>query len=193
MNSRERVLGAFNRTGYDRIPVKHEGTPEINQMIMDHYGLNNMEQLLRVVGDDFRYVEPLYIGPELRKFDDGSIEGDWGERYKYAVFEGGKYLESSYLPFANVQTLDELNRSHFPVAAWFDYSTIRRQCEQLTEAGYAVCCGTAGDMDFINGIARARGTEQVLIDLITDDPVYLEIMDARFRFYLNRETGIYGQ
>ena len=38
MNSRERVLGAFNRTGYDRIPVKHEGTPEINQMIMDHYG-----------------------------------------------------------------------------------------------------------------------------------------------------------
>ena len=56
MNSRERVLGAFNRTGYDRIPVKHEGTPEINQMIMDHYGLSNMEQVLRVVGDDFRYV-----------------------------------------------------------------------------------------------------------------------------------------
>ena len=38
-------------------------------------------------------------------------------------------------------------------------------------------------MDFINGIARARGTEKVLIDLITDDPVYLEIMEARFRFY----------
>ena len=44
MNSRERVLGAFNRTGYDRIPVKHEGTPEINQMIMDHFGLKNMEK-----------------------------------------------------------------------------------------------------------------------------------------------------
>ncbi len=38
-------------------------------------------------------------------------------------------------------------------------------------------------MDFINSIARARGTEQVLVDLITDDPVYLEIMDARFKFY----------
>ena len=68
MNSRERVLGAFNRTGYDRLPVKHEGTPEINQMIMDYFGLKNIEQLLRVVGDDFRYVEPLYIGPDLRKF-----------------------------------------------------------------------------------------------------------------------------
>jgi len=30
MNSRERVMGAANRTGYDRIPIKHEGTPEVN-------------------------------------------------------------------------------------------------------------------------------------------------------------------
>lgn len=27
MNSRQRVLGALERTGYDRIPIKHEGTP----------------------------------------------------------------------------------------------------------------------------------------------------------------------
>lgn len=183
MTSRERVMGAFNRTGYDRIPVKHEGTPEINKMVMDHYGLKNMEQLLRVVGDDFRYVEPIYTGPELRSFADGSVEGYWGERYKYASFEGGKYLEASYLPFANIDSLDKLDRSHFPHGGWFDYSTIRQQCEKIRDQGFAVCFGTAGDMDFINGIARARGTEQVLIDLITDDPVYLEIMDARFRFY----------
>jgi uroporphyrinogen decarboxylase len=183
MTSRERVLGAFNRTGYDRIPVKHEGTPEINRMIIDHFGLKNMEQLLRVVGDDFRYVEPIYTGPELRSFPDGSVEGYWGERYKYAEFEGGKYLEASYLPFANVYKTEDLDRSHFPSADWFDYSTIRQQCEKIRDQGFAVCFGTAGDMDFINSIARARGTEQVLIDLITDDSVYLEIMDARFSFY----------
>ena len=38
-------------------------------------------------------------------------------------------------------------------------------------------------MDFINSIARARGMEQVLMDLIDDNPVYLEIMEARFKFY----------
>ena len=38
-------------------------------------------------------------------------------------------------------------------------------------------------MDFINGIARARGMEQVLMDLIDDNPVYLEIMQARFEFF----------
>jgi uroporphyrinogen decarboxylase len=40
-------------------------------------------------------------------------------------------------------------------------------------------------MDFINSIARARGFEQVLMDLIDDNEVYLEIMEARFRFYFN--------
>ena len=190
MNPRERVLNAFNRTGYDRIPVKHEGTPEINQMIMDHFGLNNFEQLLRVVGDDFRYVDPVYIGPELRKFEDGSVEGYWGERYKYAEFEGGKYLEASYLPFAKIDSVSDLDRSHFPVADWFDYSTIKQQCRKIAEQNYAICFGTAGDMDFINSIARARGTEQVLIDLITDDPVYLEIMEARFRFYYDMHERV---
>ncbi len=183
MTSRERVLSAFERNGYDRIPVKHEGTPEINQMIMDHYGLSNMEQLLRVVGDDFRYAEPEYIGPELRTFPDESVEGYWGERYKYAEFKGGKYLEANYLPFADVHSPGDLDRSHFPIADWFDYSTIKEQCRQIMDNGFAVAVGTAGDMDFINGIGRSRGPEQVLIDLITEDKVYLEIMEARFKFY----------
>jgi len=176
-------MGATNRTGYDRIPVKHEGTPEIDQMLMDYFGLDNHEQLLRVLGSDFRYVEPTYTGPELRTFPDGSIEGYFGERYKYAQFDGGKYLESSYLPYADVQTLEELDRSHFPSADWFDYSTIRKQCEQFAKQDMAICCGTAGDMDFINSIARCRGTEQVLVDLIEDNEVYLAIMDARFEFF----------
>ena len=157
MNSRERVLNAYERKGGDRIPIKHEGTPEVNQQIKDHFGLKNDEQMLCVLGDDFRYVEPQYIGPELRTFPDGSVEGYWGERYKYAEFDGGKYLEACYLPYAGVMTLDALDRSHFPSADWFDYSTIREQAQAIRDRGLVVCCGTAGDMDFINSISRARG------------------------------------
>ena len=129
-------------------------------------------------------MEPIYCGPELRTFPDGSIEGYFGERYKYAQFENGKYLEACYLPFAGVHDLKNLDRSHFPTADWFDYSTIKSQAKAIRDEGFAVCCGTAGDLDFINSIARARGMEQVLIDLIENSPVYLEIMEARFRFYL---------
>lgn len=190
MTSRQRVLGALNRTGYDRIPIKHEGTPEINQMLMEHFGLTNMEQLLRVVGDDFRSTQPVYIGPELKTFPDGSVEGYWGERYKYQQFEGGKYLEASYCPFAGIERLEDLDRSHFPSADWFDYSTIKQQCEQIRKE-HAVIYGTPGDLDFINGISRARGMEEVLMDLATDNPVYLEIMQARFEFYYQiHERGL---
>lgn len=189
MTSRERVVSAYERRGYDRIPVKHEATPEVNRMIMQHFGLNNMEQVLRVVGDDFRYVEPMYVGPELRTFPDGSIEGYFGERYRYAQFEGGRYLEACYLPYAGIETLDKLDRSHFPSADWFDYSTIRQQCEALKDR-YAICFGTAGDMDFINSIGRARGMEEVLTDLLEDNEVFLEIMDARFSFYFEQHRRV---
>ena len=182
MTSRERVLSALDRTGYDRIPVKTGGTPEVNQILMDHFGLTNQEQLLRVLGDDFRYVNPIYRGPELRTFDDGSVEGYWGERYKNEAYEGGAYLEASYLPYAGIEELKDLDLSHFPSADMFDYSTIEQQCEAIG-GRYAICFGTAGDMDFINCIARCRGMEQVLMDLATGNEVFLAIMDARFGFY----------
>ena len=35
MTSRERVINSCQRKGYDRIPVKHEGTPEVNQVIKE--------------------------------------------------------------------------------------------------------------------------------------------------------------
>ncbi len=183
MTSRERVIGACLLKGYDRIPVKHEGTPEINQLIKNYFGLANDEQMLSVLGDDFRYVEPVYVGPPLRTFPNGSMEGYFGERYQYKEFEGGKYLQSVYRPYEGIDDPRDLYGYRFPRADWFDYSTIYQQAENLRNAGFSVCCGTAGDMDFINGVSRARGMEQVLMDLMDDNPVFLAIMQARFRFY----------
>ena len=190
MTSRQRVLNACNRKGYDRIPIKHEGTPEINQIIKDHFGLKNDEQMLIVLGDDFRYVEPEYIGPELKTFPDGSIEGYFGERYKYIQFEGGRYPEPVYQPFAGITELKDLDRSHFPQADWFDYSNVLNSVKSIRDKGFAVCIGTAGDMDFINGISRARGMEEVLMDLVDNNPAFLDIMDARFNFYYETQENI---
>jgi hypothetical protein len=189
MTSRERVLSSLARKSYDRIPVKHEGTPEINQQLMDYFGLSNQEQLKRVIGDDFRYVEPSYVGRELAKYPDGGMEGFWGEIYKPQRYDGGEYMEAMHLPFAGVENVAALDRDRFPTADWFDYSTIKEQAERIGQE-YAVCYGSAGDLDFMNGIARCRGTEQVLLDLAMDDPVYLELMEARFEFYYNTHERV---
>ena len=182
MTSRQRVLSALARTGYDRIPVKHYGEPEINALLRRHFGLADDEQLRQVLGDDFRYVAPVYRGPELRKFPDGTIEGYWGERYMFAAFDGGEYRESAYRPFEHVRTLAELDRAHFPTADWFDFSTLKAQCEAFG-GQYAIIFGSPGDGDFMNSIAKVRGVEQVLRDLAREDPVYLALMQARFEFY----------
>lgn len=184
MTSRERVISTCQRKGYDRIPIKHEGTPEINQLIKDYFGLKNDEQMLLVLGDDFRFIAPSYIGPELKKFPDGSVEGYFGERYKYVQFKGGRYLEAVYKPFKEIMDLKDLDRSHFPNADWFDYSTIYAQAKTLRDKGFAVCSGESGggDMNFINGISHVRSLEQILIDMVDDNPIFLEIMEARFKF-----------
>lgn len=190
MTSKERVCASLNREEFDRLPVKHEGTPEINKMLREHFGLINDEQLRVMLGDDLRYIGPRYCGPELKIFPDGSKEGYWGERYASVKYAGGEYTESCYLPYEDIETLDELDRSHFPSADWFDYTSIKSECEELCNRGLAICIGSAGDMNFINGTARTRGVEQVLIDLGTDNEVYLEMMEHRFKFYMEMHERI---
>jgi len=44
--------------------------------------------------------------------------------------------------------------------------------------------GGAGIPDFMNGIARCRGVEQVLLDVGSRDPVYLKLIEKRHEYFL---------
>ena len=48
-------------------------------------------------------------------------------------------------------------------------------------------------MDFINSIGRARGMERVFIDLAEGNEVFLNIMDARFKFYYDVQERILNE
>lgn len=194
MNSKERFYATLEYRTPDRHATKHYGTPEINQALMEYFGISSYEQLLLQVGDDFRQVEPRYIGPELRTFPDGSWEGLWGERYTNWSFGGGTYPEAVYLPFADITDPDDLpkessfdplpggsHKGRFPSADWYDYSQIKSDVQKL--GSFVVCTGNAGVPDFMNGIARCRGVEQVLLDVAEENPVYLALMEQRFNFH----------
>ena len=183
MNARERTLSALARHGWDRIPVHHEGTPEVNAMLRQHFGVSDDLALIAILGDDWRYVRPVFVGPTRRTLPDGSIEGLWGERYADIPYGDGlgTYPEAVYRPFESIEDPAELKDYPFPTAHWFDYSSIAQQCEQVND--YAVFVGGAGDLDFMNGIARCRGVERVLFDVATEDPVYKLLIEKRFRFF----------
>jgi len=183
MSSRERVIGALERRGYDRIPVFYQGTPEITQILCTHLGVADLDALRDALGQDLRYIAPSYVGPQLRTFPDGSREGLWGERYADMPYGDGlgTYPEAVHLPFAEVEDPAELDAFRFPSADWYDYQGIREACQRARD--HAVVYGGPGHLDLINGIARCRGVEQVLIDVATEDPVYLRLVEERYRFF----------
>ncbi len=181
MNARERFFATLDYRTPDRPPTRHYGTPEVNQALLEHFGLHTHEELLQKVGDDFRGVEPLYVGPELRRFDDGSWEGLWGERYNNWSFGGGTYPEAVYLPYAEISDPAQLAGLRKPSPDWYDYSQIPAAIEKL--AGFVICTGGAGMPDFMNGIARCRGVERVMLDVGEFNPVYLRLVEERFDFF----------
>jgi uroporphyrinogen decarboxylase len=181
MNHKERVISALQRNGYDRIPIKHHGTPEVDAMLMDYFEVTDNLGLITALGDDFRVIDAPWIGPPLEQHPDGSWDGWWGERYANISFGYGTYPEAVYLPFADVNEVADLSKFRMPSADDFDYSTIKKQCAQWSD--YATVFGNAGFLDFINSIARCRGVEKVLFDIADRNPVYLALLEQRFTLF----------
>ena len=70
MNARERVLAAINREPVDRIPTDIWATPEVWQMLKDHFGPEpDVLEALHI--DGFAGVGAEYVGPPLPEVPEG--------------------------------------------------------------------------------------------------------------------------
>ena len=181
MTSRKRVLGSVTRSGFDRIPVKYDAAEEIDRALMGKLSLSDRESLLVRLGDDFRYVAPRYAGGGPVAEMDMSLKGLWGEEYVRREAGGGSIYEVTKMPYADVRTREEAEALVQPSPDWFDVSRLASDCRSC--AGYAVACGEPGHMDFINGIARCRGFETVLMDIADESPAYLALVEQRAAFF----------
>jgi uroporphyrinogen decarboxylase len=94
MNSKERVLTAINHSQPDRIPLDFWWSHEMLRRLLNHLELKNEDELQDYLGSDIRCVYPPYVGPKLKKFEDGSYEDFWGAvRKPFAHGSGGEYDE----------------------------------------------------------------------------------------------------
>ncbi|HOZ45425.1 MAG TPA: uroporphyrinogen decarboxylase family protein [Candidatus Hydrogenedentes bacterium] len=174
MTSKERVLAAINHEQPDRVPIQTYLTPEIHKVLVDHFGTND---ILPILGVDFRGVGPRFVG-EPKPIPEGcQFVDEWGTGYKTIQFETGAYEEASYLPLAELETLDDVEAYPWPTADQFDFSGIEAQCDALKD--FAICCSGAGTPDIVNGVSRGRGMERVMMDIMIEDPVGVAIIDKR--------------
>lgn len=182
LTPRERVLMAANHEQPDRPPITIYVTPEIHQALCSYFGDRSYTDAFQI---DFRHVGPAGLKPP-RKPEPGSgvdFYDDWGIGYKMVPNNaGGTYPEAYDLTLARLYSIDDVDSWDWPDPDNYDYSVIPGQIERVKD--YAVCLGSAGIPDIINGIGRGRGMEQVLVDIITEDPVGVAIIDRRVDFYL---------
>ncbi|MBN2580346.1 MAG: hypothetical protein JXB10_15280 [Pirellulales bacterium] len=198
MTPRERVRAALEHQPPDFTPCDYYATPEIHTALARRFGLRRPRSIpgslggsagaledcgvAERLGADIHYVNPPYIGPALPEFPDGSSLNLWGVRRRPMANEYGEYAEPVELPYAAWTTVEEVERFSWPNPDWFDYDAIPAICEKYPDL--ALITGGTNVQDFINGVAFGRGVEQVLLDIATEDPVYLAIVEKRRRFYL---------
>ena len=179
VTSKECVLKALEHLQPDRTPCNYLGTPEIDEKLKNHFQTDNMDVVLEKLGVDLRLIEPVYVGPKLRNWEDGRFENLWGQIRKPIKNEAGIYNESVEFPYAKFTSTGDVAKFRWPNHDWFDCSSLAGQCDKY--ADYAIVYGSAGNLDLINGTAFGMGVEKVLLGIGLDDPVVHACMEKRFQ------------
>lgn len=182
MTSKERVMTAISHRQPDRTPIQVYLTPEIERRLMDCMGLAEPEQLLELLGVDLRTVGPAWKGAPRPLPPGSDLVDEWG--VGYMMFDhghGGAYPEPNHLALAALNTPEEVEAYPWPSPDDWDYSGVEAQCDRWRD--YAVCVGDAGRPDIVNGVGRGRGMERVLVDIMTEDPAGVAIIDRRCDYY----------
>ena len=181
MNSRERVLTTFAHEEADRVPVNYNANPGIDARLKRHFGLaaDDTEGLRQALGVDFRGVAPRYVGPQLHaEMPDRRVDPLWGRRTRWIEHESGGYWDFCDFPLQHA-TLEEIAAWPRPSPDDFDYDGFAEDVRRLRETGIAIHIGGPGLGDIINSNGMIRTMEQVLVDLLTDDPAGLMLVDRK--------------
>ena len=178
VTSKQRVLTAFARQVPDRVPIDYSCNAGIDQRLKKHFGLDSAddEGLRQKLGVDFRGVWAPYTGPRLHEDTADRKVDFWGIRRRWIEHESGGYWDYCDFPLKDA-TLEQIRAWPVPSPDDFDYSVIPAQCQRQKE--YCVCAGGAGTGDIINSTGMIRTMEQVLIDLLTDEPAGLAWIDRK--------------
>lgn len=164
MNSRERVLCAFEHRQPDRVPAWCGASVEFWAKARRELGLDD-EGLRRRFGDDFRRVSARYAGPEVKLLPGATSVTPFGVQR-----EGIGYGQPMSHPLAEA-TLEEIEGFAWPDPAWMDVSRIRAEAESFG-GRYAILGGDWSP--FWHDLIDLFGMEQMYLKMY-DRP---ELIDA---------------
>ncbi|HUT75127.1 MAG TPA: uroporphyrinogen decarboxylase family protein [Armatimonadota bacterium] len=184
LTSKERVKLACAHREPDRIPLQGYFTPEIMARLQAHFPGRDVREVLHL---DLRSASDAVTGGAPLKPPVPGVADSydmWGVGYRRIANEFGTYDEASDLALARLKTMGDVRAYPWPDIDDYDFSGVEAAGDAIAE--YAVCFGSAGIPDIVNGVSRGRGMEQVLMDIATGDEVGVAIIDRRVDFLYER-------
>lgn len=172
MNSYERVRAAVEHRQPDRVPCDFAAVPDVIQNLCTYLQLESQNDLLTALGIDRRTVEPRYIGPPMRSFEDGSYESIiyGGPISKDIPSPSGVNPTTIWYPWANINHVEELENCYGwdGRPEWWDYSTLSDQIDAIQERG-PYWIAAHGDPSGLQHLEMWVGDEKFLL-LLAQEP-----------------------
>jgi len=179
MSSRERVQAFFARVSSDRVPINYCANPGIDARLKAAFGLapTDHEGLLQVLGVDFRGIHVPYTGPRLHPEMPGrNVCPQFGIHTRHVEHGTGAYEDFCDFPLRDA-TEEDIAAWPMPNPDHYDYSIVEPMCKTYDQ--YALYVGGAGLGDIINSSGMIRSVEQVMMDIITENPAWQLYVDRR--------------
>jgi uroporphyrinogen-III decarboxylase len=180
MNSRARVLAAFDHTEPDRVPVWLGASPGFRERARQALGLPDDESLSLHVGDDFRRVYARYAGPE-QAAPYANLPPGATYRSPFGIlrhgYEGGQPMSH---PLAHATTVAEIEAYPWPDPAWMDVSRLR--AEALPYAGQYAILG--GDWSpFWHDAIDLLGMENLMLKMFDAPAIVAAVLERLVDYY----------
>ena len=183
MNAKTRLRRTFAHEKTDRVTIGYEANPGIHQRLKDALGAKDNEDLLQILGVDYRGIGASYIGkPLYEEIPDRRRNELEGSIMRWVEHESGGYWDFCDFPLkdASDQAFD-----NFPVPNPddFDYQAALDRAKAFGK-DMGIYIGGAGIPDIINSNGRLMGMEDVLCNLLTTHDAAMTFIKRRSDFQL---------
>ncbi len=184
MNRKERVLKTLNHETPDRVPVFYWAVPEFTEKMMSQLGFSDKDQLLEYLGIDFRWVEPLYVGPQLIHPDKAHKKDIWGVEYHRAGHGDLSYWDAGKFPLQGITDPGYLEDYPWPTPDLFDFSSLDAQCEKYKDYAIMTAPGFSSPGLF-RIIQRLVGRDDFLEVMMYNPRFFKILVDKVTEFYVD--------
>lgn len=190
MTPRERVLQAVQHREPDRIPLFYRDVPAVDARLRRDLGVRCRDELLDLLAIDFRWVEPVYVGPPLEDEATGRRRDIWGVEYRWIEAGHGGQYEPVVFPLADVEDPAALDDYPWPKLEWFDFEAVDAQLQRYRDYAIMTAPGVASP-GVLNTMQFLLGMERTMTDMLINPDFFQTLAERILTFNLEFIERLY--